>query len=91
MGVNLRFFNAVLSFVRLAARFLEASMANDLVPAGPDHVTPGQVAATALGGAVVAGVVAASFYLSALWLGLAVGAIGLGILAAKGVRRGAGA
>ena len=64
-------------------------MANDLVPAGRLVSTPGRVAATALGGAIVAGAVAASFYLSALWLGLAVGAIGLGVLAAVGVRRAA--
>jgi hypothetical protein len=66
---------------------LEDVMANDLVPAGKLVSTPGRVAATALGGAVVAGVIAASFYLSALWLGLAVGAIGFGVLAAAGARR----
>ena len=62
-------------------------MANDLVPAGPLVSTPGRVAATALGGAVVAGVVAASFYLSALWIGLALGAIGLGVVAAGAMKR----
>jgi hypothetical protein len=64
-------------------------MANELVPAGKLVSSPGRVAATALGGAIVAGTLAAAFSLSALWLGLALGAIGLGVLAAAGVKRAA--
>ena len=61
-------------------------MANDMVVHDSGLPSPGKVAAYALGGAVVAGTVAASFYLTSLWLKLALGAIGLGVLAAAGVK-----
>ena len=66
-------------------------MANDMVMHGGGELpSPGKVAAYALGGAAVAGTVAASFWLSSLWLKLALGAIGLGVIAGVAVRAGVG-